>query len=58
MRVYTARRVGDRDAGAHAELQTALGLDAQAIRSIPLFSEDVHALENLQRMSTYLFGES
>ena len=46
-----------RDAEVGARLEGAIGLSPEAVRKIPLFSEDVHALEGLQRMASHLFED-
>jgi hypothetical protein len=45
-----------RDAGVLARLEAALPLERDAIRVIPLFSEDVHELEALARMADLIFA--
>ncbi len=47
-----------RDAQVCARLEEAMGLAPAAVRKIPLFSEDVHALEGLRRMASHLFQEA
>ena len=47
-----------RDAEVGARLEEAIGLSPEAVRKIPLFSEDVHALEGLRRMASHLFEEA
>ena len=47
-----------RDAEVCAHLEKALALPPEAVRRIPLFSEDVHAPESLRRMASYLFGNA
>jgi hypothetical protein len=51
-------RLARRDAEVCAHLEKALALPPEAVRRIPLFSEDVHALESLRRMASYLFGNA
>ncbi len=46
-----------RDAQMLRQLQSALPLETSQVRTIPLFSEDVHALEGLSRMCGFLFAE-
>lgn len=46
-----------RDARTCARLEQSLSLTPEAVRRIPLFSEDVHAVEGLQRMASHLFAE-
>ena len=47
-----------RDAQVCARLEEAMGLTPADVRKIPLFSEDVHALEGLQRMASHLFQQA
>ena len=47
-----------RDAEVCAHLEKTLALPPEAVRRIPLFSEDVHALESLRRMASDLFGNA
>lgn len=56
--IATAARQADlarRDAEMQAQLQKALPLDPSQVATIPLFSEDVHALEALANMCVCLF---
>ena len=46
-----------RDAGVRERLVKALPLSAEAVRTVPLFSEDVHELEALARMAALIFDE-
>jgi anion-transporting ArsA/GET3 family ATPase len=46
-----------RDAGVRVRLEAALPLERDAIRVIPLFSEDVHELDALARMADLIFAE-
>jgi len=46
-----------RDAVVRARLEGALPLPAEAVRAVPLFSEDVHELQALTRMAELIFGE-
>jgi len=45
-----------RDARSVAELLRGVPLDASAVRSVPLFAEDVHEVKSLDRLASYLFG--
>jgi len=45
-----------RDSLVRRELEAALPLEADALRTVPLFSEDVHALEGLSRIARAVFG--
>jgi anion-transporting ArsA/GET3 family ATPase len=45
-----------RDAGVLARLEAALPLEREAIRVVPLFSEDVHELDALARMADLIFA--
>ena len=47
-----------RDSEVCARLEGAMGLAPAEVRKIPLFSEDVHALEGLRRMASHLFEET
>ena len=46
-----------RDAGVRERLANALPLEPEAVRTVPLFSEDVHELEALARMAALIFDE-
>ena len=46
-----------RDAGVREQLVKALPLAPEAVRAVPLFSEDVHELEALARMAALIFDE-
>jgi anion-transporting ArsA/GET3 family ATPase len=46
-----------RDAGVRERLEQALPLEREAVRAVPLFSEDVHELEALARMAALIFDE-
>ncbi len=46
-----------RDAGVLGEFIASLPLDRRDARVIPLFAEDVHALEALRRMGKHVFDE-
>ena len=46
-----------RDAGVRERLERALPLEPDAVRAVPLFSEDVHELEALARMAALIFDE-
>ncbi len=46
-----------RDAEVRARLEHALPLEREAVRIVPLFSEDVHELDALARMSDLIFAE-
>ncbi len=46
-----------RDAGVRERLAAALPLEPEAIRTVPLFSEDVHELEALARMAGLILAE-
>jgi len=46
-----------RDAAVRERLEKALPLPPEAVRVVPLFSEDVHELEALARMAGLIFGE-
>ena len=64
----TARQVVDtavrqaalarRDRASVAELRRALPLDCPSVRVVPLFAEDVHALDGLSRIAAHLFGDA
>jgi anion-transporting ArsA/GET3 family ATPase len=45
-----------RDSDVRRELEAALPLEADALRAVPLFAEDVHALEGLSRIARAVFG--
>ena len=47
-----------RDAEILGRLGAELPVDSGSVRVVPLFAEDVHALDGLARISTHLFGES
>lgn len=47
-----------RDRAVREQLEAALALAVTQVREIPLFEEDVHALEALVRMAEHLFGAS
>ncbi len=53
---YAALARRDRD--IQTDLSRALPLPAADVRTVPLFSEDVHALDALRRMADYLFPET
>jgi anion-transporting ArsA/GET3 family ATPase len=46
-----------RDAAVRERLEKALPLPSEAVRAVPLFSEDVHELNALARMADLIFGE-
>ena len=46
-----------RDSAVRERLARALPLPPEAVREVPLFSEDVHELEALARMGRLIFGE-
>ncbi len=46
-----------RDASVRERLERALPLSPEAVRAVPLFSEDVHELEELARMADLIFDE-
>jgi hypothetical protein len=39
-----------------SELERALPLEADALRAVPLFAEDVHALDGLMRIAREIFA--
>ncbi len=45
-----------RDARVRAQLEAALPLEADALTQVPLFAEDVHALDGLARIADAIFG--
>jgi len=45
-----------RDAAVRERLERALPLEGDAFRAVPLFAEDVHALEGLARIAGEIFG--
>ena len=54
-RAHAAR--ARRDAAVRERLEKALPLPTEAVRVVPLFSEDVHELEALARMERLIFSE-
>jgi anion-transporting ArsA/GET3 family ATPase len=52
----TQAALARRDASVRARLERALPLEADAVRAVPLFAGDVHALEGLARISDGIFG--
>jgi anion-transporting ArsA/GET3 family ATPase len=50
-------RLARRDREICEDLAESLALLPEAVRRIPLFAEDVHALESLARVSSYLFKD-
>jgi anion-transporting ArsA/GET3 family ATPase len=45
-----------RDTAVRSELERALPLEADALRAVPLFAEDVHALDGLMRIAGEIFA--
>ena len=52
----TQAALARRDGNVRRELESALPLEADALRSVPLFAEDVHALEGLARIAREIFA--
>ncbi|HTO70463.1 MAG TPA: ArsA-related P-loop ATPase [Myxococcota bacterium] len=47
-----------RDASVRERLERALPLESDAFRTVPLFADDVHAVEGLARIAREIFGAS
>ncbi|HKC50978.1 MAG TPA: hypothetical protein VKF60_09310, partial [Myxococcota bacterium] len=52
----TQAALARRDAAVRRELESALPLEADALRAVPLFAEEVHALDGLARIASEIFA--
>ncbi len=52
------RALAQIDAATASALESDLGLDAQSVRRVPLFDDDVHAIEALGRVADCLVGRA